>query len=136
VKVTPFISSCNSKDIGKTITNINSPSTSKSQNKTAAAVAPVIISAQTTAIGSTSASLEVNLNSAATVYYLCLPSGYSTISNKSLIISMNSSIGLTGKNQSGAMSIYSGSTSQLNYKATLSLSSLKSTSNYDLYVVA
>lgn len=49
---------------------------------------------------------------------------------------MNSTVGFTGTGTSGAQSIYSGSSSQINYKASISLSKLSPTSDYDIYVIS
>jgi len=87
-------------------------------------------------IASTSATLDVNLDAAATVYYLCIPSGYADVIDKEVIKVMNSTIGMTGKATSSSSSVYAGIASQINYKTTLQISKLSPTSDYDIYVMS
>ena len=122
VRITTFLESCNNKDIGKPITNIkviDTTSSSSSSNKTVTSVKPVIISIEPKSLSSTSAILYVSMDASATIYYLCQPSGFPAVTDNALIKAMNSTVGFKGTASSGAMSIYSGTASQINYKATI-----------------
>jgi hypothetical protein len=57
VRVSPFLASCNNKDIGKPITNIKVSDTTGTVNKTVNAVKPVVISVEPKQLSSTSAVL-------------------------------------------------------------------------------
>ena len=59
------------------------------------------------------------MDASATIYYLCQPSGFPAVTDNALIKAMNSTVGFKGTASSGAMSIYSGTASQINYKATI-----------------
>lgn len=76
------------------------------------------------------------MDSSATIYYLCQPSGYPAVTDKTLIKAMNRTVGFTGSTTSSSLSIYSGSSSQINYRASISISELSPTSDYDIYVIA
>jgi hypothetical protein len=76
IRITNLLESCNNKDIGKSITNIFAENPSTVQNKIVNSVLPVIVGINVLQTASTGANLEVILDSAGTVYYLCLPSGY------------------------------------------------------------
>ncbi len=65
--------------------------------------------------------MEVNLDAAATIYYLCQPSGYAAVTSNAVIKSMNSTVGFVGSATSSSLSVYSGAASQINYKATISI---------------
>lgn len=134
ITVTDYLASCNTKDIGKAITNIYALNSSTNQNATVNQVLPIIVSINSTNIMSTSVDLLVNLDSSSTIYYICLPSGEPAVTDKALIKAMNSTIGLVGTSTSSALSIYSGVASQINYQATISLRNLSPTSAYDIYV--
>ncbi len=109
---------------------------SGSVNKTVNAVKPVIISIDTLQIVSTAAILSVSCDSVSTVYYLCQPSGYPAITDNALIKAMNSTVGYKGSATSAALSLNSGTASQINFKATVSISNLSPTSDYDIYVIS
>lgn len=49
---------------------------------------------------------------------------------------MNSTVGFKGTATSASLSVYSGSASQINYKATLSVTNLSPTSDYDIYIIS
>lgn len=49
---------------------------------------------------------------------------------------MNSTVGFTGTATSSPLSVYSGSASQINFKATISITNLSPTSDYDIYVIS
>jgi len=136
IRITSYIESCNNKDIGKTITNIMAKNNSGSVNKTVGSVKPVITNIQTVSILSTSANLSVSCDSVATVYYLCQPSGYPAITDPSVIKAMNATVGFTGNSSSAALSVYSGTASQINFEATIYITNLSPTSDYDIYVIS
>lgn len=118
MRITSYIESCNNRDIGKSITNIMTNS-SGSVNITVNAVKPVIINVEPISILSTSANLSVSCDAIATVYYLCQPSGYPAITDTAVIKTMNNTVGFTGIATSSPLSVYTGSASQINFKATI-----------------
>ena len=76
------------------------------------------------------------MDAAATIYYLCQPSGYAAVTENSIIKAMNSTVGFKGMATSSPMSIYSGTASQINYKTTIEITKLSPTSEYDIYVMS
>jgi hypothetical protein len=78
----------------------------------------------------------VSLDAASTIFYLCQPSGFAAVTDNAVIKAMNSTVGFKGTATSGAMSIYSGTASQINYKASIEISRLSPTTDYDIYVVS
>jgi hypothetical protein len=57
VRITAFIESCNNKDIGKQIININVKDGSSTVNKTVSAVKPVVVSVEPKEVYSTAATV-------------------------------------------------------------------------------
>jgi hypothetical protein len=81
VTVTPFLSSCNLRDVGKQVTNIYvSNDTSQSS---AGSVTPKIITMTVSSVASTGAVLAINSISASTIYYSCIKAGHPAITNDS-----------------------------------------------------
>lgn len=136
MRITSYIESCNNRDIGKSITNIMVKSSTGTVDKTVNAVKPVIVNIEPIQILSTSANLSVSCDAVATVYYLCQPSGYPAITDTAVIKAMNSTVGFTGTATSSSLSVYSGSASQINFKANISITNLSPTSDYDIYVIS
>lgn len=136
MRITSYIESCNNKDIGKSITNIMVKNGSGSVNRTVSAVKPVIINVEPILILSTSANLSVSCDAVATIYYLCQPSGFPAINDTAVIKAMNITVGFTGSATSAALSVYSGSASQINFRASISIINLSPTSDYDIYVIS
>lgn len=64
-----------------------------------------------------------------------MPSGYPAITDNAVIKAMNNTVGFKGSATSAPLSVYSGTSAQINYKATISLSKLSPTSDYDIYVI-
>jgi hypothetical protein len=134
VSVTPFLTSCNLQDVGKSVTNIMiSNSTSQSSSTS---VTPKIIEINVTEVASTGAILQISSLSAGSIYYLCIPAGYPTVTLSSIIVSMSSPQGITGVSASSALTISSGSTGQINYVSSVTLSGLSQSSNYVFYAVS
>jgi hypothetical protein len=76
------------------------------------------------------------LDAPSTIYYLCQPSGFAAVTNNTVIKAMNSTVGFKGTATSSAMSIYTGTSSQINYKATIEITKLSPSSDYDIYVIS
>ncbi len=76
------------------------------------------------------------MDAPSTVYYLCQPSGFPAVTNNDLIKAMNSTVGFKGTATSSAMSIYTGTASQINFKATIEITRLSPSSDYDIYVIS
>lgn len=134
VTLTPFISTCNSQDIGKTVTNIFiSNDTSQSS---AGSVTPKIISMIVNSVASTGAVIQINSVTSGTIYYACAPAGFKPITNSSLLINGNVSQGVTGSAKSAALTVQSGKTAQINYIATATISNLTQKTNYVLFAVS
>jgi hypothetical protein len=134
VTVTAFLTSCNLQDVGKSVTNIMiSNSTSQSS---AASVTPKVIQINVTEVASTGAILQVSSISASSIYYLCIPAGYPTVTQASTLVAMSNPQGVKGVSPSAALTIASGSTGQINYIANITLSGLSQTSNYVFYAVS
>lgn len=49
---------------------------------------------------------------------------------------MNNTVGFKGSATSTPLTVYSGSTSQINYKTSISIQNLSPTSDYDIYVIS
>lgn len=75
IRITSSLGSCTTKDIGKNITNTNVKNVNGAQDNTIKAVLPKIVKVDTTQVSSTAIILDVSVDSAGTLYYLCLPSG-------------------------------------------------------------
>jgi len=87
-------------------------------------------------VASTGATLRVNSISAGSIYYLCVGVGYPPVTNSSQIVALSSTLGVKGVANSSALTIYSGSTAQVNFVATITLTGLTQTSNYVFYAVS
>lgn len=74
VKLTPYLESCNSKDVGKNITNIFV--SNDNSNSSADKLLPKIINVTATSISSTSISIKVSVDSKSTIYYLYQKDGF------------------------------------------------------------
>jgi hypothetical protein len=132
VTVTPFLTSCNRQDVGKTVTNIyisNDPSQSSAN-----LVTPKIISIQVSSVASTGAVITVNSLSAGAIYYACVLAGSEPIINATLLTSGQAK-GITGSIQSSPLNVQSGKTAQINYVGTVTLAKLNQTTNYVFYAV-
>jgi hypothetical protein len=76
------------------------------------------------------------LDAPSKVYYLCQPSGFPAVTSNDVIKAMNSTVGFKGTATSSAMSIYTGTASQINYKAMIDITRLSPSSDYDIYVIS
>ena len=134
VTVTPFLTSCNQQDVGKTITNIYVSNDASASS--AVSVTPKIIDISVLSVASTGATLRVSSISSGTIYYLCIGIGYPNVTNNSQIVALSSTLGIKGSANSSALTVSSGSTGQVNFVATVTLSGLSQTSNYVFYAVS
>ena len=133
VRLTQFASSCNLADVGKRVTNIyisNSTSESSATN-----MKPEIIRMTSSNIMSSSATVSINTRTAGTLYYLCIDSGYPTITNAQEIIALNNTKGFAGTVTSVAQTVYTSNTAQINFIGTVNISSLSSLKSYNFYAV-
>lgn len=134
VKVTPFLSSCNQGDVGRAITNTQ-VSTSPSESS-ASLVNPKIVGITVLSTASTGASLQISSLTSGQIYWLCLPIGYPTITAASIIVAGTNTNGISGTSTSSALTVSSGSTGQVNYLATATISGLSQSHGYKFYAVS
>jgi len=73
VTVTPFLSSCNTQDIGKQVTNIMI--SNQSSVSSSASIKPKIISIQLDSVASTGANFIIHSISPGDIYFLCKLAG-------------------------------------------------------------
>lgn len=132
VTVTPFLTSCNRQDVGKTITNIFI--SNESSQSSASLVTPKIISMKVNSVASTGAVITINSLSAGTIYYACVLAGSPPILNAS-VLTANTSQGISGSTQSSALDVNSGKTAQINYIGIVTLTKLTQLTNYVFYAV-
>lgn len=131
--LTPFLSSCNQQDVGKTVTNIMV--SNASSESSAGSVTPKIIGITVLSVASTGASLRINSITSGQIYYLCIPAGFPTVNDPSVLISMNNQHGKVGMGVSSALTVASGSTAQVNFVSTADISGLNPSSSYVFYAV-
>lgn len=93
VTITPFLTSCNLQDVGKTVTNIFI--SSDAAQSSAASVVPKIISLNVTSVASTGAVIIINTLSSGTIYFSCMLAGTAPIVNSTLLTS-NLTKGISG----------------------------------------
>lgn len=84
---------------------------------------------------SSSATVSINTRTAGTLYYLCIDSGYPTITNAQEIIALNNTKGFAGTVTSVAQTVYTSNTAQINFIGTVNISSLSSLKSYNFYAV-
>ena len=134
VKVTPFLSSCNQKDVGKTVTNkyiSNSPSESS-----ASEVRPKILGISVLSAASTGGQLQISSLTSGTIYWLCIPTGYNAVTDTQVIIGGTNTNGISGSSESIAQTVSAGTTAQVNYNATATITGLNQTQSYKFYAVS
>ena len=134
VKVTPFLSSCNQKDVGKAITN--TMVSNASSESSSAQVKPKIIGISVLSVASTGAELQISSLTSGKIYWLCIPVGYAAITDAQVIIGGTNSNGISGTSMSSALTVRSGTTAQVNYLATATITGLSQTQSYKFYAVS
>ena len=134
VTVTPFLSSCNQKDVGKEVTN-KKVSTDASKSS-ASDVRPKILGITVSSVASTGAQLEISSLTAGKIYWLCIPVGFPNITNAQDIIGGTNANGISGNSLSVAQTVVSGTTAQVNYYAKSTISGLSQTQQYKFYAVS
>jgi hypothetical protein len=78
---------------------------------------PKIINVTSTSVSSTSINIQVSVDSKSTIYYLNQKDGYPIITDKAVIKSGDTTIGLASSVTSSPMNVYTSSVSQINYLA-------------------
>jgi hypothetical protein len=78
---------------------------------------PKIINVESTGISSTSINIKVSVDSKSTIYYLYQKDGYPNVTDKAVIKSGDTNIGLASFVTSSPMNVYTSSVSQINYLA-------------------
>ena len=85
---------------------------------------------------STGGQLQISSLTSGTIYWLCIPTGYSAVTDTQVIIGGTSTNGISGSSESIAQTVSAGTTAQVNYNASATISGLNQTQSYKFYAVS
>lgn len=133
MRLTQFASTCNLADVGKKITNVMI--SNNTSDSSASSMKPDILSMRSSNVVSSGATLTINTRTSGIIYYLCIDSGFPTISSTDSIIALNNTNGIVGTVNSSAQTVMVSNVAQVNYIAVTNLAKLNSSTNYIFYAV-